>query len=43
MRERYFRWDEGKSHAFHVYESSIPILRRFAEDVMPHSAKGSQS
>jgi hypothetical protein len=32
MRERYFRWDEGKSHAFYVYESSIPILRRFAED-----------
>ena len=32
MRERYFRWDEGKSHAFYVYESTIPILRRFAED-----------
>ncbi|HET7665423.1 MAG TPA: SRPBCC family protein [Mycobacterium sp.] len=32
MRERYFRWDEGNSHAFYVYESSIPIFRRFAED-----------
>ena len=32
MRERYFRWDEGKSHAFYVYESTLPILRRFAED-----------
>jgi len=32
MRERYFRWDEGKSHAFYAYESSIPLFRRFAED-----------
>jgi Polyketide cyclase / dehydrase and lipid transport len=32
MRERYFRWDEGHSHAFYVYESSLPLLRRFAED-----------
>jgi hypothetical protein len=32
MRERYFRWDEGHSHAFYVYESSIPLFRRFAEN-----------
>jgi hypothetical protein len=32
MRERYFRWDEGSSHAFYVYESALPIFRRFAED-----------
>jgi hypothetical protein len=32
MRERYFRWDEGKSHAFYVYESALPIFRRFAEN-----------
>jgi hypothetical protein len=32
MRERYFRWDEGKSHAFYAYESSLPLFRRFAED-----------
>jgi hypothetical protein len=32
VRERYFRWDEGKSHAFYVYESSLPLFRRFAED-----------
>jgi hypothetical protein len=33
-RERYFRWDEGHSHAFYVYEAAfaLPILRRFAED-----------
>ena len=38
MRERYFRWDEGKSHAFYVYESTIPILRRFAEDYIVEPA-----
>ena len=32
MRERYFRWDEGRSHAFYVYESKLPIFKRFAED-----------
>ena len=32
MRERYFRWDEGKSHAFYVYEFALPIFKRFAED-----------
>ncbi len=32
VRERYFRWDEGKSHAFYVDESSLPLFRRFAED-----------
>ena len=32
VRERYFAWDEGHSHAFYVYESSLPIFRRFAED-----------
>jgi Polyketide cyclase / dehydrase and lipid transport len=32
MRERDFRWDEGKSNAFYVYESSLPLFRRFAED-----------
>jgi hypothetical protein len=32
MRERYFRWDEGNSHAFYVYESKLPIFKRFAED-----------
>jgi Polyketide cyclase / dehydrase and lipid transport len=32
VRERYYRWDEGRSHAFYVYESSLPLFRRFAED-----------
>jgi hypothetical protein len=32
MRERCFRWDEGSSHAFYVYESKLPIFKRFAED-----------
>ena len=32
MRERYFRWDEGHSHAFYTYESALPVFKRFAED-----------
>jgi uncharacterized protein YndB with AHSA1/START domain len=34
VRERYFRWDEGHSHAFYVYEAALrlPLFRRFAED-----------
>jgi carbon monoxide dehydrogenase subunit G len=32
MRERYYRWDEGHSHAFYAYESRMPLFRRFAED-----------
>jgi hypothetical protein len=41
MRERYFRWDEGSSHAFYVYESKLPIFKRFAEDyvVEPDAAE----
>src|ERR1700709_1081290 len=31
-RERYYRWDEGRSHAFYVYEATMPLFRRFAED-----------
>jgi ligand-binding SRPBCC domain-containing protein len=32
VRERYYRWDEGRSHAFYVTESTQPLFRRFAED-----------
>jgi hypothetical protein len=32
VRERYYRWDEGRSHAFYVYEATMPLFRRFAED-----------
>jgi hypothetical protein len=32
VRERYFLWDEGRRHAFYVYESSMPLFKRFAED-----------
>lgn len=31
-RERYYRWDEGHSHAFYATESTMPLFRRFAED-----------
>ena len=32
VRERYYRWDEGRSHAFYVYEATMPLFRRFAEE-----------
>lgn len=32
MRERYFRWDDGRRHSFAVYESTAQLFRRFAED-----------
>jgi Polyketide cyclase / dehydrase and lipid transport len=32
VRERYFRWDEGRRHSFAVYEANLPVFRRFAED-----------
>lgn len=32
LKERFFRWEEGKRHSFYVVEASSPMFRRFAED-----------
>ncbi|WP_123023552.1 SRPBCC family protein [Mycolicibacterium stellerae] len=32
MRERFFRWEEGTRKSFAVYESTLPLFKRFAED-----------
>ncbi|WP_030716549.1 SRPBCC family protein [Streptomyces sp. NRRL S-237] len=32
VRERFFRWDEGRRYTFSVYEASRPGLRHAAED-----------
>jgi hypothetical protein len=32
MRERFFRWEEGRGYSFAVYESSVPLFRPFVED-----------
>ncbi|MFV9635537.1 SRPBCC family protein [Mycobacterium neumannii] len=32
LRERFFRWDEGHQKSFYVYESTLPLFKRFAED-----------
>src|SRR5262245_17626685 len=33
VKERYYRWDdERRSHAFYVYEATMPLFNRFAED-----------
>ena len=34
LRERYFRWEEGRQHSFYVVEMSAPLARRFAEDYL---------
>lgn len=34
LRERYFRWDEGRRHSFYVEESSGPLFRSLAEDYL---------
>jgi hypothetical protein len=32
VKERFFRWDEGKGYSFYVTEANIPMLQRLAED-----------
>ncbi|CAM3095146.1 hypothetical protein SKPI104516_18375 [Skermania piniformis] len=34
LRERFFRWEEGRRHSFGVTESNVPLLSRFAEDYL---------
>lgn len=43
VRERFFRWDEGKGYSFYVYEANRPGIRRFAEDyVIEPDGSGAQ-
>ena len=32
MRERFFRWDEGRGYSFAAFEGNQPLLTSFAED-----------
>ena len=32
MRERFFRWDEGRGYSFAAFEGNQPLLKSFAED-----------
>jgi hypothetical protein len=34
IRERFFRWEEGRRKSFYVVEASVPFFRRFAEDYL---------
>ncbi|MBS1887836.1 MAG: SRPBCC family protein [Actinobacteria bacterium] len=34
LRERYFRWEEGRRHSFHVVESTGPLFKALAEDYL---------
>ncbi len=42
MRERFFGWDEGRQMSFYVYESTLPLFKRFAEDYIVE-AEGHQT
>ena len=32
VRERFFRWDDGRGYSFYVTEANAPLFNRFAED-----------
>jgi hypothetical protein len=34
LKERYFRWEEGRRHSFYALESSAPLFRSLAEDYL---------
>lgn len=34
LRERYFRWEEGRRHSFTLEEATAPLFRRLAEDYL---------
>ncbi len=34
LKERFFRWEEGRRHSFVVLQASTPMFRRFAEDYL---------
>jgi hypothetical protein len=34
LRERYFRWEEGRRHSFHVTETTSPLFKALAEDYL---------
>jgi Polyketide cyclase / dehydrase and lipid transport len=34
IRERFFRWEEGRRKSFCVVEATAPLFRRFAEDYL---------
>lgn len=40
--ERYFRWEEARRQSFYVYQATLPLFRRFAEDyVIEETSPGS--
>jgi hypothetical protein len=34
LKERFFRWEEGRRQSFYVLEASVPLFRSFAEDYL---------
>ncbi|MDT4936742.1 MAG: hypothetical protein QOG80_413 [Pseudonocardiales bacterium] len=40
IREKYFRWDEGRRMSFYAVECTRTLLRRFAEDYLVEERPG---
>lgn len=34
LRQRFFRWEEGRRHSFFAVQASLPLFHRFAEDYL---------
>jgi hypothetical protein len=34
IKERFFRWEEGRRQSFYAVQTSAPLFRRFAEDYL---------
>lgn len=43
LRERFFRWEEGRRMSFYVTQATMPMFRRFGEDyLVEKTAAGSR-
>ncbi|MGM1063246.1 SRPBCC family protein [Saccharothrix sp. Mg75] len=40
LRERFFRWEEGRRQSFAVDSANLPVFRRFGEDYLVEPAPG---
>ena len=38
VKERYFRWDEGRRHSFYVERANLPMFKSLAEDYLVEPA-----
>lgn len=43
LRERYFRWEEGRRHSFTLEEATAPLFRSLAEDYLVEAISDASS